>query len=91
MTGNVIEGMVGAKLTECYGAIQPLPQSFLDIIDTVTIPRRPRRATLLMRSINLGRAVFALIGLVLTTYLVKSKLGIDLMDGPSPLHYLFFN
>lgn len=54
-----------------------------------TIVRRleDRRRALLVVNATLGTAVLA--SAVVALYLLKSLLGIDLIDGPSPLHGLY--
>lgn len=68
--------------------------------------RTPRRVRADRQAMSFGQLVFrifavafwitavclvAVLAGIVAIYLVKSYLGIDLMDGPSPLHRFFFN
>lgn len=60
------------------------------------MPRRPTHALVQTLDAIAYRVVLACLGGMALTiaiaalYLAKSAMGIDLMDGPSPLHSLFF-
>lgn len=93
---KTIDSTIGTRLKLVWSDIpqEPLSATLALAVEGLTMPRASQRLGALQKLASNPwvpiLAIPSVIACLLMMYLIKSAAGIDILDGPSPLHYLFF-